>query len=231
MSLVAAAVLSLSAMSANAAFVQLDISSIVNSDMAGYTSGGQYPPPGATSIGGIPFTLTDNPVSPTNTTWVVGGLANLGGPQHFAVSGLDIDGVTAMYAIINSAFGSCGAAVGSIGAMSGAASQSFTLTEGTNVRDHIASGFCGVAPDAIATADYGLGTRFDVYRFDLTALTAGGALALNELDFDTFGQGINGVPLLAGVTFETVGVPEPATITLLGLGVLGLGALRRRRPK
>jgi hypothetical protein len=140
-----------------------------------------------------------------------------------------------MYAIINSGFGVCGTTVGSISADvfgSGPGSWTFSLVEGQNVRDHFNDGYCNTAANAIATADYPGGARFDVYRFDLSGLTNNGVIPLTGLDFVTLGKGGGGEPFLAAVTFMTVPpvetVPEPSSWTLLVLGGI-TASLRARR--
>ena len=207
----------LSPMAANADFMPLDLSGIVNSDLTVYTNGGLYPGPGSIAIAGIDFNLTDGG---NGNTWVVGGLESAA--ANYSVGGLNIENATAMYAIINSAFGACGTEVGSIG-VSGA---NFTLAEGSNVRDHFMGGFCNVQTDAIATASFGGGVIFDVYKFDLSGLVG----PITEFTFQNFGRGRAGSPLIAGVTFDvTIDVPEPGTLALLGLGLAGMGMARRKK--
>ena len=181
--LVTSLTLSLASLSAQAGYTTLDLSTLVDSDLSGYTNGTSYPGPGAISIGGIPFDLT---AGTNGNTWVVGGTASIGTPKSYAITGLNVANITSMYAIINSAFGLCGTSVGAIGASTGASSVSFGLVEGTNVRDHFNSVFCNTATDIVATANYGNGVRFDVYQFDLTGLTSNGANPISGLDFSTF---------------------------------------------
>jgi hypothetical protein len=207
--------------------VSVDLSSIVNSDLSTYTNGTNYPGPGPITIGGIDFNLAAFPN--TSDTGVVGGGASIGVPQNYSITGLNISGVTAMYAIINSAFGTCGTTVGSIGATTSGSSSTTTLMEGQNVRDHFNGVFCNTETDSVATAGYTGDIRFDVYKFDLTGLTGGGATPITGLDFSTFGAAGNGEPFLAAVTFSTATVPEPAAWPLLALGGVALLGLRRRR--
>ncbi len=205
-----------------AGYLQLDLTSIVDSNLASYTNGGNYPGPGLVDIGGVDFLLADGG---TGTTWVAGGLAGAGAARTYSIGGLSLANVTAMYAVINSAWGDCSASVGSIGAATGGCSASFDLIEGTNVRDHFAGSFCNVQTDAVATEPYGGGVLFDVYRFDLSGLTSGGADAITDFSFSSLGAYVEGEPFLAGLTFETV--PAPATLALVSLDIFGLRRVRR----
>lgn len=220
----AAVVVAMTSAMAQAGQVTIDLSGIVDSDLTAYTNGWAYPGPGITTIGGVTFDLARGA---NGATWVAGGLATGGGTVAYTVGGLDIGGVIGMYALINSAFGVCGSTVGAIGASSGGSSASFALVEGENVRDHFQGGFCNTATDVLATADYGSGVRFDMYRFDLSALTAGGINPITAFSF--LATGSDGWPLLAAVTFETHNVPEPGTMALMLLGVAGLALSRLRR--
>ncbi|MEM7222765.1 MAG: PEP-CTERM sorting domain-containing protein [Pseudomonadota bacterium] len=217
------------ASSAKAGFITQDLSSIANSSITTYTNGGNYPPAGMTTLAGIPFLFANDGSGSAN---VVGGLASLGTPANYIIPGLNIPNVTSMIAIINSAFGICGTDVGSIGAQSGGSSSTTTLTEGTNVRDHLNDGtFCGTQTEAIATVNFGDDAIYDIYEFDLAALTLGGANPITQFNFNTDGQGIGGEPFLAALTFVTNEVPEPGTLTLFVIALGGLVLMMRRRRK
>lgn len=213
--------------------ITVDLSGIVNSDLSTYTNGGNYPTPGLITIGGIDFQLT---AGPNGHTWVAGGGASVGVPNTYSITGLNLSDVGAMYAIINSGFGTCGTTVGSIAADvfgSGPGTWTFMLVEGANVRDHYNGSWCNTAWSAVATADYPGNVRFDVYRFGLAGLTDNGTIPITGLDFATLGAGSGGEPFLAAVTFETIttpigAVPEPSTWTLLMLGGICVYRLRRR---
>ena len=220
--------LALSTTAAHAGFVTLDLSPIVNSDLFTYTNGTNYPGPGATTINATPFLLAPAATDPTHTG-VVGGVASIGVPAAYAITGLNIANVTSMYALINSAFGTCGTSVGSIGATSSGVA-SYALTEGVNVRDHVSGVFCNVQTDAVATANYPGDVRFDVYQFDLSGITNSGVDLLTAFNFKTFGAAGLGEPFLAAVTFVTrdTNVPAPESILMITAGLLGCSVRRRR---
>jgi len=95
--------------------------------------------------------------------------------------------------------------------------------------------------DSTATVVYGLidnvptggshdivgdGPGSEYSETDLLTLTAGETVAFGVGQLD--GHFFNDTTTI-GVTFTTLPVPEPASLALLGAGVLGLGLVRRRR--
>lgn len=200
---------------------QIDLSPYVNADVHTYSSGGDYPV-GQVTIGGIGFNLA--PIGNGGA-----GIIQLGGGSSVSIAANETSVDTA-YVIVNSAFGAFGSNIGSLTFFGAGLNQvTFSLIEGTNVRDHFQSGFVNSATDIFATAEYDGGNRYDVYRYDISSL--GGTL--NSIGFaSTDGASGNGLPFLAAVTTtaSNAGVPEPATWALMLAGFGGLGvALRRQR--
>lgn len=213
-----------SAVPASAAFV--DLSPYVNSNVRGYSSGEDYPV-GQTTIGGITFNIASLPNNGA-------GIVQLDSTRSVNIA-VNQTGVDTVYLIINSAFGDYGRQSGSL-TFNGpnAPGVTGTLVQGFTIRDHFAGSGNNVAVNAFATANYNGGNRFDVYRYDVSAL--GGSL--NSILFARNGnENANGLPFIAGITtaFEgrvTAAVPEPATWAMMiaGFGLVG-GAMRRRSTK
>ena len=195
---------------------QIDLSPYVNTDIHGYTSGADYPV-GQVTIGGIGFNLA--PIGRDGA-----GIIQLGNGSSVSIADNE-SGVNIAYVIVNSGFGSAGSNIGNLTFFgAGAAQVSFDLIEGVNVRDHFNGVFNNVATGVFATQDYDGGNRYDVYRYDISAL--GGTLtsigfSSTNVDF------VQGQPFLAAVT-TAGGVPEPASWAMMLLGFGGLGAVMRR---
>lgn len=208
---------------AGTVYSTLDLSSIVDSDITGYTNGTAYPAPGIISVSGIPFVMTDGG---NGNTWVTGGLSS--NAATYSITGLSLSGVTALYFMVNSAWGYCGTTIGSLKVSTALSSSTVNLVEGTNARDHYNGGFCNSTTQSVATWNSAWGSvRFDVYQLNLATLTSNGSRPITGIHFTNLGAGSNGgSPLLAAVTFATaldhfaVSAPatalncEPATVTV-----------------
>ena len=194
----------------------------VNSNISTYNGGPGYPTTPTTTIGGITFQLAS----------FGGGLGVIQLDQLRSTTiNAAFRAVDTAYVIINSAFGQFGRTSGSITFNGGTGSQQTSLVQGVNIRDHFNGSGNNVTTSAFATANYGTGARFDVYRFDISQL--GGTL--NSINFACNGacSRDNGLPLLAGVTLTqeaVAAVPEPSTwaMMLIGFGAVGFSMRRRK---
>ena len=198
----------------------VDLQSYVNSNVSAYTSGGDYPS-GSTTIGGIDFDLA----SFGGGT----GVIQLNGNSSVTIDA-DQSGVDTAYVILNSSWGQLGANNGSLTFNGLNGSQIIIqLVQGTNIRDHYTA-YNNVSSGVFATASYDGGNRFDVYRYDISAL--GGTLT--DIVFTASNAGLpQGAPFLAAVTTSFEGqtgvVPEPATWAMMIMGFGGVGGIIRRR--
>jgi hypothetical protein len=213
---------------AQAGAISIDISSLVNSDLTAYSGGWNYPQHGGPlTVGGIPFTLA---IGKNSDTAVIQSSIAGGVSQTYSLP-VNLFGVTSAYTLINSAFGTCGANVGELDFIGSSNTFTYTLTEGTNVRDHFHGGFCGTVNNSVQTANFGGGVdRLDMQSIGLPAAFA--TDTLQRIDFKSFGQGWNGSPFLAGLTVDpaspdTSAVPEP-TLWPVGLIAIVLMSLARR---
>jgi len=190
----------LSALSRAQNTTQVNISSLVNADLiTEYTNGADYPPKGGPlTVNGVPFTLATIP--PNSDTAVIQGLT-VGSEQSFSIP-VNIRGVVTVYTLINSAFGSCGTAVGELDFL-GATSTPYvyTLTEGDNIRDHNQDGFCNTATGIAGTARFGGGqVRLDMQEITLPSRFSQDSLT--SITFKSYGLGYAGTPFLAGITIS-----------------------------
>jgi hypothetical protein len=177
---------------------EVELASHVNASLNDYTMGFFYPWwGGPVSIGGIPFRLasigrnTGIHQSPGDTPGVQSA------PESYSIS-INRKGVTTVYTLINSTRGDCGARVGELQFV-GAASATFVypLTEGINIRDHYAGGYCNTATDLAGSELYG----FDEIRLDMQKVRLPDSFAndtLVKIVLQTPGRG--GFPFIAGAT-------------------------------
>jgi len=132
--------------------------------------------------------------------------------------------------LINSIFGSSGTQIGTLDFIGSSGSFLYTLTEGSNVRDHFQDGFVNTAPGVAASAYFGPGNED---RLDMQAIVLPGGLGtLESITFaatSTFYG--DGEPFLAGVTTSTslpAPTPLPSTWMMLIAGLAGFGFLAYR---
>jgi VCBS repeat-containing protein len=193
----------------------LDISNLVNADLTLYSGGSNYPQNGGlVTVAGVTFQLATGPNNDTSVvqgSWdgSVGDIAIPRDSQTFLISP-NLFGVTTVYTLINSAFGTAGTNIGSLVfyAQSGA-TFTYNLIEGFNVRDHYQDGFVNSATDLAGTIDFGPLDRFDMQKILLPAAFASDTLV--RIDFNTFGQGVNGVPFLTAIDVVATAQPPIAS--------------------
>lgn len=217
-----------SSSASQAGFVSVAIDSLVNADLRLATAGNNYPiAPTTLTVGGVDFGLVPFGSS-TDSLGIYG--------MPFGNSGVSITtsifNATTVYTLINSGFGTFDAVNGRIEfAGTGGAFASFDLKQGFNIRDHFQNVFNNIVTDpTIVTANFGGGVRLDRQTFVLPVSFAN--QTLTAIHFIGTNAGSEGVPFTAGVTVETAevsAVPEPGSLTLLGLGSLGLVGFARRR--
>jgi hypothetical protein len=207
--------------------ISISIESLTNADIRTYTGGANYPvAPTSISVATIPFGLvTDQGAANT-----LGVIQTPGGSSTFTINTSVVDPTT-IYTLMNSAFGASGANIGSIEFKgSGGSDALFQIVEGNNIRDHFNDGFNNVAsnivPNAFLSGSQNSSgpDRLDMQTFVLPASFSSDTLT--QIIFSGSNAGNpQGEAFLAAVTASTaqnVPVPEPASATLVGIGIIGL---------
>lgn len=188
---------------ARADSVEIDLSSLVNSDLTAYTGGGSYPQHGgAITVDTIPFELAT--IGSRRDTAVI----QTNGAQDFSIP-VGLFGATSADVLVNSAFGSCGADVGEIDFVGASETYSYQLTEGVNLRDHFNGGFCNSIGNTKNTASFGA-DRLDLESIQLPPAFSG--QTLESIDFKGFGNAQLGEPFLAAATILTPVNSDPAPV-------------------
>jgi len=211
---------------AHAAQLQIDLSSLTNSNMRTYTNGTNYPLAGSTvnitgANGPVSFTLSSEGGDPDTTGAILATL-----PTDSFVIPINEAGYSIVYVLVNSGFGEIGSTVGSL-TFRDTIGDGYTvsLEEGVNIRDHYIS-FNNVATEVYGTAQYPGDVKLDAYEYFLPASFAGNTLASLTLDGQLDTGVPDGEPFIAGITLATGGappVPEASTWAMMIAGFAGVG--------
>ena len=210
---------------ARADTIDLDISNLVNTDLTTYSGGSNYPQHGGPlTVAGVPFTLAT--IGPNSDTAIIQTSESVGVSETYSIP-VGVFGVTTVDTLINSAFGGCGVNIGELDFIGASNTYTYTLTEGTNVRDHFNGGFCNTVTSVAGTASFGGGAdRLDMQQIALPASFA--TDTLESIDFKSFGQFLDGSPFLAAAAVTTASsVPEPAALPIAAVGLLAMLFARR----
>ncbi len=191
----------------------------LNADISTWSDGGRYNTvfPGDHAWNGVPFSLAND--GENNKVYM--------GTMDIPVN---VFGVTSVYTIMNSAFGSYGADIGDIEFFgTGGSYYRADIVEGYNIRDHYYGYFNNVIDGVTAVPAFtgsAWQSRLDMQIFNLSAAFTNDTLGF--IRFTGINAGNAGNPFIAATTVEANTVPVPAALWLFGSGLVGILGLRRR---
>jgi len=210
-------------------FTSISLPSL-DTDIRSFNDGAAYSPlfPATSqTLGGVPFNFQAD---------VIGNTAFIGGVGANSVTiPVNVFGVSSVYTLINTAFGSLGADVGSV-TFHGSLGDTFTiqLIEGQNVRDHYFGSFVNTTSDpSTQQAVFGINSaghsHLDMQTFTLPIGFANETL-VNMVFTDNL-LGSDGLPFIAGATvLSSSSVPEnSSSALLLTMALIGLFFIPRAK--
>lgn len=194
----------------------------MDTDIRTWTNGNAYNPlyDSSQTLGGVSFNFAQD--------------ANRNTAVYFSPSTLStsIANASVVYTLVNSAVGSYGSDAGHITFYgSGGATYTYTYTEGVNVRDHYFGSFENSTSSADVTqAVWGINSPGNAHLDMQTIVlpTVFHNQTLTSIVFDSSYAGGGGKAFLAGLSVQAVPEPGEYAMLLLGLGLMGVAARRRR---
>ena len=220
LTLAAAVALASTGLAAHAATYTTTTLPTLNDDIRTWTGGSAYTSlfPSSQVFSGVPFSL-----QLSERKNVFNGVGS-------TTISVGVFGVTDVYTLINTAWGSAGKTVGSITFIGSSSTYAVDLIEGYNVRDHYYGNYVNSTTASYVTqsvfgSNAARTAHLDMQDFVLP--TSFQSQTLTSIVFSSTG-GSSGSPFLAGLTVAAVPEPESYAMLLAGLGVLGAIARRRR---
>lgn len=194
---------------------RVNLAPFVNADLTSYTRGFAYPPTGGTiRIGDKLFYLSPEPgdfhtavIQSLSDDALFGarihfreGTIKPSGNESIIVIPIKKSSVNAVYVLMNSAFGQCGAVIGELQFIGGAGEIfEYLLREGQNIRDHNNAQFCNTLSEVSGVANYG-NVRLDYQTIKLPPNFSG---SLDRIVLRGFRQQrFAGAPFIAAITLN-----------------------------
>jgi hypothetical protein len=224
-------VISVTALAAQAQFVELNLNSYCNQDLQTFSGGANYPLGGTQlNIAGVPFVLG----LLNNIAGTTGAIQTPAGNPSYTFTIPAGTYATDIYTLMNTSWGEYGENEGSI-TVTGSHGETATLnlTDGVNIRDHYHGFFQNTLTDSTVVEtefENGVANPNGLDRLDRQELILPSSFNGDTIASITF-SGIDngepdGDPFLAALTIQEV--PEPGPIGLLGLGAVIFGVRRQR---